>query len=153
MEVKLCTYNDDPRRVGKNPTVVKTLQMNPVTITNLMNPVFTCDYDSSIILCNYAIVQDFNRKYFVNPPDLIKGGRLQFTFHVDVLECGWLGCKGTVIRNQYKRRLRAILDELILDKSVSYDVFIIAKKPILEIDYEETKKQLSFLLKKLNLTK
>ena len=58
-----------------------------------------------------------------------------------------------VIRNQYKRRLRAILDEVILDKSVSYDVFIIAKKPILEIDYEETKKQLSFLLKKLNLTK
>lgn len=102
MEVKLCTYNDDPRRVGKNPTVIKTLQMNPVTTTNLMNPVFTCDYDSSILLCNYAIVQDFSRKYFVNPPDLIKGGRLQFAFHVDVLECGWLGCKGTVIRNQYK---------------------------------------------------
>lgn len=100
MEVKLCTYNDDPRRVGKNPTVVKTLQMNPVTTTNLMNPVFTCDYDSSIILCNYAIVQDFNRKYFVDPPDLIKGGRLQFAFHVDVLECGFTSCTGTITRNE-----------------------------------------------------
>ena len=101
MEVKLGRYDDDPRRVDKTYTVTKTLQMNPIETTDLMNPVLTCDYDSSILLCNYAEIADFNRKYFVDPPEIVRGGRMIFTFHVDVLECGFENCLGTIVRNEY----------------------------------------------------
>lgn len=115
MEVKLCRYDGDPRRVGKSYTVTKTLQMDPIETTDLMNPVFTCDYDSTILLCNYAEVADFTRKYFVDPPEIIRGGRMVFKFHVDVLECNWTGCKGTITRNEYVKQ-NDIEDKLLPTK-------------------------------------
>lgn len=101
MEVKLGRYDDDPRVVGKTYTVTKTLQMNPIETTDLLNPVFVCDYDSTILLCNYAEVADFGRKYFVDPPEIVRGGRMTFYLHVDVLESGFENCLGTITRNEY----------------------------------------------------
>lgn len=56
-----------------------------------------------------------------------------------------------VIRNKYKRRIRAILIELDIKREEKVDIFIIAKKTVLEIDYQQTKQELKYLLSKLGL--
>ncbi len=58
-----------------------------------------------------------------------------------------------VIRNSVKRRIRAILEELPIDREKNNDIFIIAKKSILDLSYQQTKEQLEFLLNKLKITK
>ncbi|MBO5810083.1 MAG: hypothetical protein J6R32_04560 [Bacteroidales bacterium] len=113
MDIILGKYNDDPRRVGKTMTDTVTISMSPIETTDLMNPKFVCDYNASLLLYNYASVTDFSRKYFVDPPEIIRGGRLSFQFHVDVLEVnGLMDCNATITRNQYKRDI-AVEDKLL----------------------------------------
>lgn len=58
-----------------------------------------------------------------------------------------------VIRNKIKRRIRAILEELPIQRELQVDIFIIARQALLQIDYQESKVQLEFLLRKLSLLK
>lgn len=112
MDITLGKYNDDPRRVGKTMTDTVTISMSPIETTDLMNPKFVCDYNASLLLYNYASVTDFSRKYFVDPPEIIRGGRLSFQFHVDVLETAdLLNCDATITRNE-KIKDSGVEDEL-----------------------------------------
>lgn len=102
MDIKLGKYNDDPRRVGKVMTDSVTISMSPIETTDLMNPKFICDYNASLLSCNYAEVSDFSRKYFIDPPEIVRGGRMTFQFHVDVIETPNLTeCEGIATRNKY----------------------------------------------------
>ena len=56
-----------------------------------------------------------------------------------------------VLRNHYKRWVRAVVDSLPLVKNLSYDVFIIVKPKALELSYQEFYKQLEYLFKKQKL--
>ena len=58
-----------------------------------------------------------------------------------------------VVRNQIKRKITAILDNLNINLDTNTDVFIIARSKLIEADFEEMKKQLKYLFKKLNLLK
>lgn len=56
-----------------------------------------------------------------------------------------------VVRNRYKRQITAIIDNLNIDLDNSIDVFVIAKPMVLELSFEEMKKQLEYLFKKQKL--
>ena len=104
MIVTLYNYQGDERRINKSSkTLEKIVNMNPVDATNLLSPSFTIDYDASILNANYAVVDDFNhRSYFVSPPTLIRGGRLEFQFRVDVTQTpDFLTILGTIKRNEF----------------------------------------------------
>lgn len=103
MQVELFRTLDDNRKVNKSKTLIKTLEMNPVTSTNLLSPEFVVDYDASILDANYAQVDDFNHRwYFVSPPTLIRGGKLSFSFSVDVTQTpNFMSIKGTIKRNEF----------------------------------------------------
>ena len=105
MQVKLFRTLDDNRKVNKSKTLIKTLEMNPVTSTNLLSPEFVVDYDASILDANYAQVDDFNHRwYFVSPPTLIRGGKLSFSFSVDVTQViNFLTITGTIKRNEFMK--------------------------------------------------
>ncbi|MGM9971633.1 MAG: ribonuclease P protein component [Anaeroplasmataceae bacterium] len=55
-----------------------------------------------------------------------------------------------VNRNRVKRQLRAIIDEIsVINQKI--DVFVVAKPTIKDIDFNEMKKQLIYLFKKINI--
>lgn len=55
-----------------------------------------------------------------------------------------------VIRNKVKRQLRSAIDSILLPTS-KMDVFVVAKKSILDISYAEMVKQLIHMFNKLNI--
>lgn len=55
-----------------------------------------------------------------------------------------------VIRNKVKRQLRSAIDSILLSTS-KMDVFVVAKKSILDISYAEMVKQLIYMFNKLNI--
>ena len=56
-----------------------------------------------------------------------------------------------VIRNKYKRKITEAISNLNIKLNDNVDVFIIAKNPICDIDYNNIYKELAYLFKKLNL--
>lgn len=55
-----------------------------------------------------------------------------------------------VLRNKVKRQIRSAVDS-ILDLNQNFDVFIVVKTSVLNIEYEIIVKQLIFLFNKLNI--
>lgn len=53
-----------------------------------------------------------------------------------------------VVRNQIKRRLRAICDSIIVYNNASFDIIIMARTEFKENSYKENKELLTELLKK-----
>lgn len=56
-----------------------------------------------------------------------------------------------VVRNRIKRQIRAIINELNINLDSNYDVFIIARAKIVDLDYYDMLKQLEYLFKKQKL--
>ena len=52
------------------------------------------------------------------------------------------------IRNRLKRQVTSIIDNLPINLNLNYDVFIIVRKTILDIDYDTMKNELEYLFKK-----
>lgn len=58
-----------------------------------------------------------------------------------------------VLRNRIKRQIRAILSSLDINLNNQIDVFIIAKKSVVEIDFHKMNESLENLFKKQKLIK
>lgn len=58
-----------------------------------------------------------------------------------------------VLRNRIKRQIRAIIDSFDIDLNINIDVFIIAKKKVVEIDFLTMENSLKNLFKKQKLIK
>jgi ribonuclease P protein component len=57
-----------------------------------------------------------------------------------------------VVRNKLKRRLREIIREYEKEKEFKgYDIIFIARKPVVNLDYQSLKKDVKKLYKKMNL--
>lgn len=56
-----------------------------------------------------------------------------------------------VVRNNVKRKIREIIDNSNIDFNLNFDLFIIAKPSVTDLDFLELKNQLEYLLKKHNL--
>jgi ribonuclease P protein component len=52
------------------------------------------------------------------------------------------------IRNRLKRQVVSIIDNLPINLNLNYDVFIIVRKTILDIDYDTMKNELEYLFVK-----
>jgi ribonuclease P protein component len=56
-----------------------------------------------------------------------------------------------VTRNKVKRQVRAIVSEIMVNTNISYDVFIIVRPRVLQIEYKDMKQNLEYLFNKQKL--
>ena len=57
-----------------------------------------------------------------------------------------------VVRNKLKRRLREIIREFEKEKDFKgYDIIFIARKPVVQIDYQRLKRDVRKMYKKMNI--
>lgn len=92
--------SDNINKVNKVNTVVKTKEINPKDIQNLINPVFIVDYDSDIINCNYVTTSFNTYHYFINSISINTGGRMVLNCTIDPLSgFTFSNCPITVVRN------------------------------------------------------
>jgi len=80
-------------------------------------------------------------KYKANQEDITKIGFIVST-KVD---------KKAVVRNKVARQFREVVRELLPSLKIGYSVLIIAKKKVLDLDFETLKKQISFAFDKTKL--
>lgn len=88
MTINLYRTNADPREINKisnavlinpNPIVIK-----PTELVNLARPTFEIDYNSAYMTANYCYCDEFDRYYYVLPPHLNTGKRLEIPCIIDV---------------------------------------------------------------------
>ena len=92
--------NDNTNKVNKVNTVLKTKEINPKEIQNLINPTFVVDYDSDILNCNYVTTDFTDYHYFINSISINTGGRMVLNCTIDPLSgFDFSNCPITVVRN------------------------------------------------------
>lgn len=88
MTINLYRISADPRALNKMSTAV-LINPNPIIIKptekiNLLRPVFEIDYNDTYLTANYAYCDTFDSFYFVSPPHLNTGNRLEIPCVIDV---------------------------------------------------------------------
>lgn len=106
MTINLYRISADPRRLDKLTGAVLINQtpipIKPTEKVNLRNPVFEIDYNSDYLTANYCYCDDFDTYYFVSPPHLNTGKRLDIPCNIDVrqtFKASILGSECTVLRS------------------------------------------------------
>lgn len=104
MLIQLLRTDSDNRNVLKTYETLKTISgIFPTGSVDILNPVFIVDYDENILPCNYLYCDTTNRFYYVSPPVLIDGRRIELHCTCDVL-MSWrsnlMECPATVIRRE-----------------------------------------------------
>ena len=88
MVISLFQYKGTPRAINKNGRFTGFKTENNVQLkepSSITDPRLILVYNKSYLSCNYLYIQDFNRYYFINNINVLPGGRLEITAHVDVL--------------------------------------------------------------------
>lgn len=97
------TCNDDPRKVDKTLSQMKS---KPVAIYNacdIITPTLYLDYDSELLNCNYMYLDEWETYYFIRNYSVDNGKRMYINAELD--ECYTYrdqikACAGTAIRNE-----------------------------------------------------
>lgn len=96
--------SDDPRTVNKNIGEIIVSRNCAVTgQCDIVTPLLILDYNKEILTCNYFNIPDWERFYFMSPPNVDKAGRMYITGNVDVVYTyrdALKSCSGTAIRNE-----------------------------------------------------
>ena len=107
MTINLYSVSVDPRTLDKMryATLINStpITVKPTERVNLLNPVFEIDYNESYLLANYAYCDTFDTYYYVSPPHLNTGKRLDIPCTIDVRQTyknSIEDCSGTVLRAQ-----------------------------------------------------
>ena len=88
MIISLFQYKGAPRAINKNGRFTGYKTENNVQLkepSSITDPRLILVYNKSYLSCNYLYIQDFHRYYFINNINVLPGGRLEITAHVDVL--------------------------------------------------------------------
>ena len=88
MTISLFQYKGTPRAINKNGRFTGYKTENNVQLkepSSITDPRLILLYKKSYLSCNYLYIQDFGRYYFINNINVLPGGRLEITAHVDVL--------------------------------------------------------------------
>lgn len=83
VQIKCCTYDDDPRIINKKPILVKTLICRITDPTDMINPVILINNVDGLEKCNYFVIGF--RKYFKVGERKTNSRRLRLFLHEDVL--------------------------------------------------------------------
>lgn len=86
--LSLAFNNQDPRTVPKTIVEALTVTCELKDPTNLIDPVFIVDYNSTILYMNYCFTGELSpgrRYYFIRSIDMAPGHKLAVTCHEDVL--------------------------------------------------------------------
>lgn len=88
MTINLYKISADPRALNKMNTAVllneSPIPVKPTEKVNLLRPTFEIDYNESWLMANYAYCDTFDTFYFVSPPHLNTGKRLDIPCLIDV---------------------------------------------------------------------
>ena len=88
MVISLFQYKGTPRAINKKARFTGFKTENNVELkepSSITDPRLILVYNKSYLSCNYLYIQDFHRYYFINNINVLPGGRLEITAHVDVL--------------------------------------------------------------------
>ena len=88
MDISLFQYKGTPRAINKNGRFTGFKTENNVQLkepSSITDPRLILVYNKSYLACNYLYIKDFDRYYFINNINVLPGGRLEITAHVDVL--------------------------------------------------------------------
>lgn len=106
MEITLYNNHSDMRCLNKSITLVSTRNATQITEpTNVEDPVFLLDMDSSLIGANYAYAGDLGRYYIITGHEIVNGNQLRLSCHVDV-------------RMSFKNQILA--SSIVADRSTSH---------------------------------
>lgn len=122
MIITIGTTQNDKKDLNKSFAGIDVI-VQPKQPCDILNPVFTLAYDSSLVNANYVYCPEFKRYYFVTkPPTLLAGKRMELQCTVDVLMSWQSGIKSvkTLISRQENAGLSTIPDSNIVIKN--YDI-------------------------------
>lgn len=86
MLVQIGTCTDDPRKIEKTFIPAGYVQAQPYEEVDIINPRLLLDYSDNWTKSNYFYVPTWGRYYFIHNIDLLPGGKMVITGHVDVLK-------------------------------------------------------------------
>lgn len=87
MKVDFYYNSSENNVIGKNITLLKTLECVVKTNIDVTKPIFEVAFDDSFLeKTNYIYVKDMNRYYFISNKQRLIGNRFQISCEVDVLE-------------------------------------------------------------------
>ena len=85
-QIKLQINNSEKNAFTKSITDIVTLTGALRNESSIIDPTIIIEYDiSNLTSCNYATIETFGRKYFVNNIKSIRNNLLELTLHCDVL--------------------------------------------------------------------
>ena len=82
--VQFGSTPDNPSVLNKSYEFTISKNMKPLGEVNILNPIFIIAYDSDIIGCNYARIDDWHKNYFVTS-SIMTDGRMRVELNVDYL--------------------------------------------------------------------
>lgn len=113
MTVNFYNISDDPRTVGKTlGNVVHTAECVVTESCTLLTPALLLAYNSSVLLCNYLQIPEWNRYYFFKNPSVQPGGKMVIHGEIDALQSFADGIKNTecIVARQENKRNWALAD-------------------------------------------
>lgn len=117
MTINLYTVNKDPRSIDKLTTatlISSGISIEPTEGINTLSPIFRIDYSDAYLGANYLYCDTFDRYYYVSPPRVITGHRIELPCSVDVrqsFQSAILNSSGVIIRAQAKDQPTQIVDD------------------------------------------
>lgn len=82
--VQFGSTSDNPSVLNKDYKLTISKNMKPLGEVNILNPIFIIAYDSSIIGCNYARIEEWKKNYFVTS-SIMTDGRMRVELTIDYL--------------------------------------------------------------------
>ena len=133
MSISVSFYNNlsDNRYLTKNLTsLAENITCDVYAPCDRLNPILLIDKDTipnCLSLCNYCVIPEFSRKYFITNITGVSGNRLQLTCHVDVLstydselrECPIIAARSSNKPNYYLDDEMRIFDTRVINQYIN----------------------------------
>lgn len=112
--VNFGVCNADYNRLDKPFSSVRSVSAILKEGTSVVNPSFIVNTFTGFAGCNYAIVESFGRRYYINNMIALPGGRVQIDCHVDVLASfapAIRACTGVIVKQEHDSLSTPYLDD------------------------------------------
>ena len=77
--------NDDNRKVNKNFVIIKTINAELKTSSDIIKPIFILSYTENLNECNYLYCESYKRYYYIQNLRFLTGNRIELECYIDVL--------------------------------------------------------------------
>lgn len=118
MQISIGITNDDKKVLYKS-FISSTYTVQLKQPCDVLNPVFTIEYEINLLTVNYVYCPDFSRYYFITDITLLPGKRAEISCAVDVLMsyAAQIAAIRCVISRQENSGLTLIPDTSIMTKN------------------------------------